>query len=67
MREGADHPHDVGGLDGTGPGAGMALMCVLGGWLLVAIGLLGYLVPLIRRAEVLMPAPEEHAEAVEAA
>ncbi|MER6459060.1 MFS transporter [Streptomyces sp. NPDC001288] len=67
MKEGGDLTGWFGGLVGTGPGAGMALMCVLGGAVLVLIGLLGYLVPLIRRVEVLMPASEEPAEAMEAA
>jgi MFS transporter, DHA3 family, macrolide efflux protein len=67
MKQGGDLTPYFRGLVGTGPGAGMALMCVLGGGLLVAIGLAGYLLPLIRRVESLMPASEEHAEPVEAA
>ncbi len=42
-------------LVGIGPGAGMALMMVLGGLVGTLIGLLGYRVPLICNAEDLLP------------
>jgi len=44
-----------GGLLGTGPGAGMALMMVLSGLLGAAIGLSGYLFPAIRDVETILP------------
>ncbi len=51
-------------LVGVGPGTGMALMMVLGGVLGTLIGLSGYLVPLIRNVEELLPdydiAPARH-------
>ncbi len=43
-----------GWLVGTGPGAGMALMMVIGGLVGTAAGLAGYLVPTIRNAEDLL-------------
>jgi len=67
MKKGGNLTAYFSGLVGTGPAAGMALMCVLGGGLLVAIGVVGYLVPLIRKVEVIMPVPEEHVEAVDVA
>jgi len=44
-----------GWLVGTGPGAGMGLMFVISGLLQVAVGLGGYLFPLVRSAEELIP------------
>jgi MFS transporter, DHA3 family, macrolide efflux protein len=46
-------------LVGTGPGAGMALIIVLCGLGIVAVGLSGYAVHVIRNAELLMPDYEE--------
>ncbi|MFN8373388.1 MAG: MFS transporter [Anaerolineae bacterium] len=53
-----------GGVIGTGPGAGMALMFVLFGALGVVVGLGGYLFPAIRDAEDLLP--DHHADAQQA-
>lgn len=44
-----------GPLVGTGPGAGMALMFIFAGTLVVLVGLGGYLVPAVRNAETLLP------------
>ena len=43
-----------GWLVGTGPGAGMALMMVLGGVVGALVGLAGYMVPMIRDVEELL-------------
>jgi hypothetical protein len=43
-----------GWLVGTGPGAGMALMMVLGGVIGASVGLIGYLVPIVRDVEELL-------------
>jgi DHA3 family macrolide efflux protein-like MFS transporter len=44
-----------GGLVGTGPGAGMALMFVIAGAVGTLIGLGGYVFPAVRDAEVILP------------
>jgi MFS family permease len=44
-----------GWLVGTGPGAGMALMLVLAGALGIAVGAGGYLFPIIRNVETILP------------
>jgi len=44
-----------GGLVGTGPGAGIALLIVITGLLNTAIGLSGYLFPVVRDMETLLP------------
>jgi len=44
-----------GGLVGTGTGAGMGLMMVLSGVVGAAIGLVGYLMPIIRNVEDILP------------
>ena len=44
-----------GGLVGTGPGAGMALMIILGGLGGLLVGVAGYLFPAVRDAEGLLP------------
>jgi MFS transporter, DHA3 family, macrolide efflux protein len=44
-----------GWLVGTGPGAGMSLILVVSGLLTVGVGLAGYLFPIIRHAEELLP------------
>jgi MFS transporter, DHA3 family, macrolide efflux protein len=44
-----------GWLIGPGPGAGMALMCVLAGLLAIGIPLLGYAVPSVRDVEEIVP------------
>ena len=45
----------LGGVVGTGRGAGMALMLALSGVLGVMIGLAGYLFPAVRDAEAILP------------
>lgn len=40
---------------GTGPGAGMALLFIFGGIATAMVGLMGYLYPLIRNVETLVP------------
>ncbi len=45
----------LGGIFGTGPGAGMALMFIISGMLGVGVGVAGYLNPLVRNVEDLMP------------
>lgn len=45
----------LGPLFGTGPGAGMAVMMVLSGLLVMAIGCAGWAIPAIRNAEKLLP------------
>jgi hypothetical protein len=42
-------------LVGTNPGAGMALIFILCGLLATGVGISGYLVPVIRDAETLLP------------
>lgn len=44
-----------GGLVGTGPGSGMALMFIAGGLLAVLVSIGGYLTPVVRNAEMLLP------------
>lgn len=55
MREGGWLAGMFGGLVGTGPGAGMALLIVISGSLGALVGLGGYFVPAIRDAESLLP------------
>jgi hypothetical protein len=55
MAQGEDLANSLGGLVGTGPGSGMALMFVIAGLLGLGIGLGGYLFPLVRNVEVLLP------------
>lgn len=52
-----------GGLVGTGPGAGMGLMFVISGVLGVIVGLGGYIFPLIRNVEDILPDHDELAKA----
>ena len=42
-------------LVGSGPGAGMGLMMVLSGLIGASVGVVGYLVPVIRNAETILP------------
>lgn len=51
MRPGGALAGAFGGLVGTGPGSGMALMCVFGGGILLLIGLAGFALPLVRHPE----------------
>jgi DHA3 family macrolide efflux protein-like MFS transporter len=48
-----------GGLVGTGPGAGMALLMVLAGLMSAAVSLSGYLIPVIRDVETILPDHDE--------
>ncbi|WP_198956097.1 MFS transporter [Archangium sp. Cb G35] len=51
MREGGGLTGLFGGWVGTGPGAGMALLCVLSGLLMALVSLGGYLWPAVREVE----------------
>jgi predicted MFS family arabinose efflux permease len=55
MAEGGSLAATFGWLVGTGPGAGMGLMFVLFGGLGMLISLSGYVVPLVRRVEEILP------------
>jgi len=55
MRDGGSLAPVFGWLLGTGPGAGMALMFVITGILGVLIGLVAYMIPVIRNAEDILP------------
>ena len=65
MKEGGALTGIFGGLVGTGPGAGMALLFVLGGAAMTLVGLGGYAVRIVRDAEDILPdhdSPEAQAE-----
>lgn len=66
MEPGAALADVFGGLVGTGPGAGIALLMVLTGILNAASGLSGYLFPVIRNVETLLPDFEAEPEPEEA-
>ncbi len=55
MMPGGSLADTFGGLVGTGPGAGMALMFVISGILGAVVGLSGYAVRVVRNAEDLLP------------
>jgi DHA3 family macrolide efflux protein-like MFS transporter len=55
MAEGSGWASTFGGLVGTGPGTGMALLLAVSGLLVGLTGLSGYLVPVVREAEDLLP------------
>jgi DHA3 family macrolide efflux protein-like MFS transporter len=55
MKEGGSLTTAFGWLIGTGPGAGMALMFVITGILGMLVGLVAYMVPVIRNAEDILP------------
>jgi hypothetical protein len=66
MSEGGALNGALGWLVGTGPGAGMALMFILGGGLAALVGLGAYAVRVVRDAEDILPdhdSPEAQAEA----
>jgi uncharacterized repeat protein (TIGR01451 family) len=66
MKEGGSLAGLWGGLVGTGPGAGMALLFVIGGGLAALVGLGGYSVRAVRDAEDILPdhdSPEAQVEA----
>jgi MFS transporter, DHA3 family, macrolide efflux protein len=50
----------IGGLFGTGPGAGMGVQMAIGGLFAAAVGLAGYLFPVIREAESQLPDHDAH-------
>ncbi len=47
--------HSFGGLVGTGPGTGMALILVFSGLLMVLVGAIGYIIPSVRNIEKILP------------
>ncbi len=49
-------------LVGSGPGAGMSLVFIFAGLIATLVGVVGYLVPVVRDAEELMPDHDEAAE-----
>jgi MFS transporter, DHA3 family, macrolide efflux protein len=55
MREGSRMASILGPLVGVGPGAGMAVMFIIGGALGALVGLSGYLFPVVRDVETIMP------------
>ncbi len=55
MAVGGSWNDSLGGLVGTGPGAGMALMLVITGTLGALVGLSGYAFPAVRNAEDILP------------
>lgn len=55
MQPGASLSGTFGWLVGTGPGAGMSLIFIITGILAAMVGLSGYLVPVIRNAEDILP------------
>ncbi len=64
MQAGGAFAPTFGGLVGTGPGAGMALIFVITGSLGVIGGLSGYLIPVIRNAEDILPDHDVDVEAL---
>jgi MFS transporter, DHA3 family, macrolide efflux protein len=61
MRPGGSLAPIFGGLLGTGPGAGMALLMVIGGLLSLTAGLIGYLRYAVRNIETILPDHDEAA------
>ncbi len=55
MREGGSLVNTFSWLVGSGPGAGIALLFIVTGFIAALVGLSGYLFPLIRNAELLLP------------
>lgn len=66
MREGGALASTFGGLVGTGPGAGMGLIMLLSGIFVTLAGLGGYLFPVVRDAEALLPDHQQDAGAATA-
>lgn len=48
---------------GTGPGSGMAILFVIGGFLIVAVGIVGFSIPQIRNVEEILPDHDQLAKA----
>jgi DHA3 family macrolide efflux protein-like MFS transporter len=65
MMEGGSLVPLLGGLVGTGPGAGMAAIFLITGALGIFSGVVGYLVPMVRNVEELLPDHEAEALPVE--
>jgi DHA3 family macrolide efflux protein-like MFS transporter len=59
MQPGGALAGTFGGLVGTGPGAGMALLMVLAGVMSATVSLSGYLIPIIRDVETILPDHDE--------
>jgi len=55
MRPGGSLSNRFAWLVGQQPGAGMALLFILSGLLATAVGVIGYLVPVVRDAEIILP------------
>lgn len=55
LREGGSLVNTFGGLVGVGPGAGMALLTIICGLLIMIVAALAYRVPAIRNAEDILP------------
>jgi MFS family permease len=59
MRAGGFLPDTFGWLVGTGPGSGMGLLMLICGVLISLVGVAGYFIPVIRKAEELLPDHEQ--------
>ena len=59
MRAGGFLPDTFGWLVGTGPGSGMGLLMLICGVLISLVGVVGYFIPVIRKAEDLLPDHEQ--------
>ena len=59
MRAGGFLPDTFGWLVGTGPGSGMGLLMLICGVLISLVGVAGYFIPVIRKAEDLLPDHEQ--------
>jgi DHA3 family macrolide efflux protein-like MFS transporter len=55
MQPGGSWAASLGPLFGTGPGAGMAVLVVLGSFFVAVVGFSGYLFPVIRDVEKRIP------------
>ncbi len=60
MQAGGTLTHVFGGIVGTGPGAGMAVLFVLAGVGTALVGVVGYFIPVIRNAERILPDHDVH-------
>lgn len=67
MREGGSLAPLFGRLVGTGPGAGMGLVMLLSGIFVLLVGMGGYLAPVVRQAETLLPDHDQDAAGGETA
>jgi len=62
MRAGGFLPDTFGWLVGTGPGSGMGLLMLICGVLISLVGVVGYFIPVIRKAEDLLPDHEQQVQ-----